>query len=96
MSHTPGPWGRCYTSYHAHDYRLTLPNGGILPVTAPSNNHSEQRANARLIAAAPELLEALSEAVRCGERDGMQGNPGSRPSWVGKARAAIKKATEVN
>lgn len=57
--HTPGPWGCRDTSYHAHDYRLTKPNGEPLPVNAPYNDHSEQRANARLIAAAPDLLEAL-------------------------------------
>ena len=58
-THTPGPWGCCYTSNHAHDYRLTKPNFDTLPVNAPSNDHSEQRANARLIAAAPDLLAAL-------------------------------------
>ena len=57
--HTPGPWGCVHTSYHCHDYRLTQPNGTHLPFNAPCNDHSEQRANARLIAAAPELLEAL-------------------------------------
>ena len=57
--HTPGPWGCVDTSYHAHDYRLTKPNGQPLPLTVVANDHSEQRANARLIAAAPDLLEAL-------------------------------------
>ena len=59
--HTPGPWGCCDTSYHAHDYRLTKPNGEPLPLVVIANDHSEQRANARLIAAAPELLAALEE-----------------------------------
>jgi hypothetical protein len=57
--HTPGPWGCTYTSNHAHDYRLSHPNGAPLPINAPSNDRSEQRANAALIAAAPDLLEAL-------------------------------------
>jgi hypothetical protein len=59
MKHTPGPWGCVYTSFHAHDYRLTKPNGETLPINAPCNDRSEQRANERLIAAAPDLLEAL-------------------------------------
>ena len=55
-THTPGPWACTYTSNHAHDYRLTKPNGSPLPVNAPSNDRSEQRANADLIASAPDLL----------------------------------------
>jgi hypothetical protein len=57
--HTPGPWGCVDTSNHAHDYRLTRPNGSRLPVSAEGNDHSEQRANARLIAAAPSMLADL-------------------------------------
>lgn len=57
--HTPGPWGCIGTSYHAHDYRLTKPDAAPLPLNVKANDHSEQRANARLIAAAPDLLEAL-------------------------------------
>ena len=48
---------------------------------------------AALIAAAPDMKAALENAVRCGERDGMPGNPGSAPAWVSKARAALAKAT---
>ena len=57
--HTPGPWGCVYTSNHAHDYRLTKPNGQPLPVNSAANDHSEQRANARLITAAPDMLAEL-------------------------------------
>jgi hypothetical protein len=56
--HTPGPWACTPTSNHAH-YRLTRPNGSPLPYQAEANDHSEQRANACLIAAAPDLLAAL-------------------------------------
>ncbi len=59
--HTPGPWGCIDTSYHAYDYRLTKPDGSPLPLSIEGNDHSEQRANARLIAAAPDLLEALKQ-----------------------------------
>jgi hypothetical protein len=60
--HTPGPWGCAYTSNHAHDYRLTHPNGSVLPLNVEANDHSEQRANARLIAASPDMITALREA----------------------------------
>mgnify|MGYP001598549399 CR=1 FL=1 len=39
-----------------------------------------------------DLVAALTNAVRCGERDGMPGNPGSPPAWVSKARTALAKA----
>jgi len=61
--HTPGPWpcvrlsmnGEAYaTHYEAHI------DCGACMVWAPPGNE-EQEANARLIAAAPELLEALRE-----------------------------------
>lgn len=57
--HTPGPWGCVDTSNHAHDYRLTQPNGQPLPLNVVANDHTEQRANAKLIAAAPLMLNAL-------------------------------------
>ena len=65
--HTPGPWGCTYTSNHAHDYRLTKANGHSLPVNEEGNDHSEQRANARLIARAPEMaaeIERLTARVK--------------------------------
>ena len=86
MKHTPGPWGCIDTSNHAHDYRLTKPDGSTLPLHVEANDHSEQRANARLIAAAPDLLEALEDAVSTQPAD-------SPIKWVLRARAAIAKAT---
>lgn len=61
--HTPGPWYCVDTSNHAHDYRLLAANGVPLPLNVVANDHSEQRANARLIAAAPDLLAALRGMV---------------------------------
>jgi len=66
---TPGPWGCKDTSNHSHDYRLTTPNGKAnLPLTVINNDHSEQRANAKLIAASPTMysvLEALLDWAEC-------------------------------
>ena len=50
-------------------------------------NEEEQEANARLMAAAPDLLEALLEFVECGT------NAGSNEELKQKCRAAIAKAT---
>ena len=50
-------------------------------------------ANARLIAAAPELLEALKECLRCGDGYANCEESYLPPSVRDKARAAITKAT---
>lgn len=47
----------------------------------------ENRANARLIAAAPDLLKALKAMLEVWEHGGIYDYP------IGKARAAIAKAT---
>ena len=90
VSHTPGPWACTYTSNHAHDYRITRANGLKLPLVVIANDHSEQRANARLIGAAPDLLEALQNALEVIENEG-------DAFWTDvadKAHAAIAKAKE--
>jgi hypothetical protein len=86
--HTPGPWACTYTSNYAHDYRLTQPNGQPLPVNAEANNRSEQRANARLIAAAPDILKALEDVLMVFSEEY------SDSPTLERARAAIAKATQ--
>jgi hypothetical protein len=87
-SHTPSPWACTYTSNHAHDYRLTRPDGQPLPINAEANDHSEQRANARLIAAAPDLLEALNLLIGAAEQHSMSNDPDIKQELT-TARAAI-------
>jgi len=59
MKHTPGPWTLEY------DYSLVMPakDGNHIvtagPIGPDESSREEKRANARLIAAAPELLDAL-------------------------------------
>ncbi len=65
-AHTPGPW----TAFHKHKYdewRVSVPIGdassmklALFPDGIPTPN---PEADARLIAAAPDLLEALKELV---------------------------------
>ena len=105
---TPGPWGCVDTSNHAHDYRLTSPDGTTLPVNAPANDHGEQRANARLIAAAPSLL-AERDSLRAALADLLQHSTEMYPGesshvegpmvlvpvgWVREARAALDGAPD--
>lgn len=78
--HTPGPWDIKFDSIRS----LTKPKyvAGIITV---NNDHDEAKANARLIAAAPELLNALKDMVAT--FSGYQGME------LTAARAAIAKAT---
>ena len=56
-SHTPGPW--------VLDSKVVLARGGThaVAVVHGTDDHRENLANGRLIAAAPELLAALTRAV---------------------------------
>ena len=69
MKITSGPWHCVYTSDHAHDYRLTKPDGLPLAVSAEANDRSEQRANAKAIAALPELIQAGKRILAAKDRD---------------------------
>ncbi len=91
MSHTPGPW---YASvflvsdkpgYYDHG-RWSIVQTGCHDIREPD----ECIANARLIAASPELLEALSELAWHVEHD--MGTTADNPYLIA-AKAAIKKAT---
>ena len=60
-AHTPGPWviGNACAS------QVFVPCGGALQnVCAPGRTDAERCANARLIAAAPDLLAACERAAR--------------------------------
>lgn len=89
-AHTPGPW-----SISLED------DGGFVVYTPPTgdmgwnsvvtsrgqwgHNDEQSHANGRLIAAAPDLLEALQN---------LDANPELTSAWL-QARAAIAKATGV-
>lgn len=86
--HTPGPWAfdddRVITSPHTHNDL----DDDVCEVYGGNDDIAEvRRANARLIAAAPELLEALKELMVAADR--VSAEP---VTWLGKARAAIAKA----
>lgn len=56
-AHTPGPWtAQCFLVTAGHD-QITHCGGNL-----PNNRSHEAEANARLIAAAPDLLAALLSA----------------------------------
>ncbi len=91
MKHTPGPWHvdpdpRPNMEWNNHIYAA---NGLAVCFMAHSDGKADERdqANARLIAAAPELLEALLAVQRL---DYFQ----EHSALAEIVRAAIKKATD--
>jgi len=80
-AHTPGPWrirAERYKFIHVYS-----PNGGIAHLDTIDG---EGAANARLIAAAPDLLAALRGVLRVADR---------ATDEFDAARAAIEKATKA-
>lgn len=81
--HTPGPWDE-------NNGRVFRGNSGSICILTDQHSFGEYRANARLIAAAPELLEALQSIIEIGKRN--TENP-KYDGYYDAARAAIAKAT---
>lgn len=83
-AHTPGPWiakagiGRWNVT--------TASPPRTFNICSINSDRIEQEANARLIAAAPDLLEALKELLFDAFED-------AHPDAVKRARAAIARAT---
>ena len=98
--HTPGPWHISPTAGRTHRTVENQNEGygayaiALIPEDVDSDYTPETTtANARLIAASPELLAALENAV---EQYGKPGGPWNVPShpgtWIADAQAAIAKA----
>ena len=98
--YTPGPWNIGSSdlpvsrmSIHCgghkdscHSTVALMVSRGVIGIS-----HDEEFANARLIAAAPELLEALEDCVAVMDRE-LAGLKAIQPE-LSSARAAIAKAT---
>ena len=97
IEHTPGPWevvpeGRAESRWIVGDKEGGLDcfmRAGRIPWIKPA----QADANARLIAAAPELLEALRAMLLWADTPQQEASP----SWIigacERSRAAIKKAS---
>lgn len=79
--HTPGPW------HIGSNMILKIINGSYFSIAEVNDWDDETVPNARLIAAAPDLLEAL-EIIVATEHE----RHGYNPFWTDQARAAIAKA----
>lgn len=105
--HTPGPWRITMPTKPNKSYaKIDAPNGVWLEFAKvvvrydygddQFTDRPEGLANAKLIAAAPELLDALIEAEKVLWMHSIEiGKSGFNPlDAINKAKAAIKKATE--
>ena len=97
--HTPGPWhvmeyGRPFDSadiyFGYHPGGQTMVSQAIGRLTEQSFGQLPKKADARLIAAAPELLEALRDCEQV-----LSGSALHNSTCIQTARAAIAKATEA-
>lgn len=95
-THTLGPWSASDVRYN-RDFRTCLnvmTKDGLRFVAAvscdPSSDRQQLEANARLIAAAPDLLEALEEAYAELSADSLRDGP--RCLLLTTIEAAISKA----
>jgi len=100
--HTPGPWTNDSMEF-SNGWRciVNLSDGRSVDVADPRNYTTTEVdvANARLIAAAPELLAALTESLRwiakvAADHDDEPHLSGRAIRMHDKARAAIRKAQE--
>lgn len=90
-THTPGPWSLRMTGWQTNPAAIYSPRrpGAVACIPARTSVPlDEQSANARLIAAAPDMFEALSNIIlssdaNCGD---------SLANAIEAARAAITKA----
>ena len=91
--HTPGPWGFS-TEPQPNGCPIVGSRGLMVAMLAHTVNQDDQRetalANARLIAAAPDLLELLEDVISIG---GGMVEEIYGYCFVERARAAIAKAT---
>lgn len=96
-AHTPGPWriGDAGHTVFGPKTALTSPVSIVtLWQRTPNCGREERQANAHLIAASPELLAALVEALPWVEAqlDDPVNKPGSVQAVANRIRAAIAKA----
>lgn len=103
--HTPGPWwvalgsafgGRCYSGISSknHDFLAEV----VVQMEDDDKWAEQLQANARLISAAPELLQALQSMLQWmpvypAGADGIVGGREAHAEAIKAARAAIAKAT---
>jgi len=96
--HTPGPWGVGSMKTNRDPIAITNDDGRVCLVDGDTDGFdrsAEQEANARLIAAAPELLAALQWVERLRAIGALKNEDGETPDFE-PVHAAIAKAANLN
>lgn len=88
--HTAGEWRRVVNLEKAGDYCIHVSGKKICEL--PSQEEEENEANAKLISAAPEMLEALQEMIEAFKNS--HSVPVSLNKAYFKCKEAIKQATK--
>lgn len=90
IKHTPGPWFTFNDGKRVAGPESTIGAGqGVALCSMRARSDDEAKANALLIAAAPDLLDALKAALELLEREFPKPAPNGQ---IAKARRAIAKA----
>lgn len=97
--HTPGPWVRKYGERFRHDQSAGIKANGLYIAATLDMNRTDKdeevEANACLIAASPELLEACEHLLTViGNYTGKEiaCDRVTEDKWIAEAHAAIAKA----
>jgi hypothetical protein len=90
--HTQGPWAFEYSNDVGPDDDYFIEFFEILTKDCKVLARVEEEPDARLIAAAPDLLQVVEDALMIFEF-GDDDKTVATPYWVARARAAIAKAT---
>ena len=96
-AHTPGPWSAPRNGLDGAVYAENAPKGQLWRITDRVHGLSDEElaANAKLIAAAPELLAALEDIVRAEWTTvTLQGMTPQHRARLETARAVIAKAVQ--
>lgn len=90
--HTRGPWRVGNNQFHAYIHS----QAGVVAEVFQDDEHCNVEANAQLIAAVPDLLEALKEAFQHLETIYGRNHERGEPHVFKMAREAIAKAEGKN
>ena len=97
--HTPGPWEiRPHNDAEIRDARWIFAKSGLVCKDVYGDSLDQSDANARLIAAAPDLLAALQDTVESLDYAAKVLHAPEKSKFrenVANARAAIAKATQT-
>jgi len=91
--HTPGEWN-IYQTEKGYSIESTSKSGSLIPIAQVHRFYANAKTNAKLMAAAPEMLEALKDIRAWYENNHEKYFGTYTPVCFSKGLSAIKKAAE--